>query len=304
MSDYTVKELKDIARDKGIKGFSTMSKSDLVKALKAEGHIGSPKRSAGKRGARRRSATKRSAGKRSPKRSAGKRSPAKRSAGKRGARRRSATKRSAGKRASPVSVKKAIMGDFKKMLKGDLIKLIKKIDASIEVKATMKKEELLHIVEPLLAKVAQSQPASPATGLDALTVAELKKFALESRGWKVGSMTKEEIINKLSHEPCNVGAGQFCSNASDTCDMRYNSCATGEVKGKGLEEIVIDGHKVVGTSKSISELKKKLGPAGPAVAPIVPLEQTLAEITRGAATTREFRENLERLKACLGLSPN
>jgi hypothetical protein len=92
------------------------------------------------------------------------------------------------------------------------------------------------------------------------------------------------------------------------------------VSGKGLDEIVIDGHKIVGSSKSIAELKKKLSlkevspkkvspkkVSPKKVSPKkghTPLEQTLDEMTRGGVATREFRENLERLKACLGLAPN
>jgi hypothetical protein len=87
-----------------------------------------------------------------------------------------------------------------------------------------------------------------------------------------------------------------------------------------LDEIVIDGHKIVGSSKSIAELKKKLSlkdVSPKKVSPKklspkkvspkkthTPLEQTLDEMTRGGVATREFRENLERLKACLGLAPN
>jgi hypothetical protein len=139
------------------------------------------------------------------------------------------------------------------MLKADLVKLIKKTDASFDIKATMKKDELIHVLEQMISHV--TRPLSPATGL---SVAELKRYALNDRGWKVGSMTKDNILETLSRESCNPQAGRFCSNASDTCDTRYNTCTGGAVSGKGLDEIVIDGHKIVGSSKSIAELKKKL----------------------------------------------
>jgi hypothetical protein len=216
------------------------------------------------------------------------------------------------------------------MLKADLVKLIKKTDASFDIKATMKKDELIHVLEQMISRV--TRPLSPATGL---SVAELKRYALNDRGWKVGSMTKDNILETLSRESCNPEAGRFCSNASDTCDTRYNTCTGGAVSGKGLDEIVIDGHKIVGSSKSIAELKKKLSlkevspkkvspkkvspkkvspkkvspkkVSPKKVSPKkghTPLEQTLDEMTRGGVATREFRENLERLKACLGLAPN
>jgi hypothetical protein len=319
MSEYTVKELKDIARDKGFKGFSTMGKADLLKALQHAGYIKSHSPQKASRSARKAS------------RSARKASRSARKSPKKSRSRRSARK----SRSSPSSVKKAVIGDFKKMLKADLVKLIKKTDASFDIKATMKKDELIHVLEQMISRV--TRPLSPATGL---SVAELKRYALNDRGWKVGSMTKDNILETLSRESCNPEAGRFCSNASDTCDTRYNTCTGGAVSGKGLDEIVIDGHKIVGSSKSIAELKKKLSlkkvspkkvspkkvspkkvspkkvspkkvspkkVSPKKVSPKkghTPLEQTLDEMTRGGVATREFRENLERLKACLGLAPN
>jgi hypothetical protein len=297
MSEYTVKELKDIARDKGFKGFSTMGKADLLKALQHAGYIKSHSPQKASRSARKASRSAR----KSPKKSRSRRSARK-------------------SRSSPSSVKKAVIGDFKKMLKADLVKLIKKTDASFDIKATMKKDELIHVLEQMISRV--TRPLSPTTGL---SVAELKRYALNDRGWKVGSMTKDNILETLSRESCNPEAGRFCSNASDTCDTRYNTCTGGAVSGKGLDEIVIDGHKIVGSSKSIAELKKKLSlkevspkkvspkkvspkkVSPKKVSPKkghTPLEQTLDEMTRGGVATREFRENLERLKACLGLAPN
>ena len=305
MSEYTVKELKDIARDKGFKGFSTMGKADLLKALQHAGYIKSHSPRKASRSARKASRSARKSPKKSKSRS------------------RRSSRRSASKsRSSPSSVKKAVIGDFKKMLKADLVKLIKKTDASFDIKATMKKDELIHVLEQMISRVTRplSPGATPTTGFSGMSVAELKKYALNDRGWKVGSMTKDNIIETLSRESCNPEAGLFCSNASDTCDTRYNTCAGGAVSGKGLDEIVIDGHKIVGSSKSIAELKKKLSlkevspkklsprkVSPKKVSPKkrhTPLEQTLDEMTRGGVATREFRENLERLKACLGLAPN
>ena len=318
MSEYTVKELKDIARDKGFKGFSTMGKADLLKALQHAGYIKSHSPRKASRSARKASRSARKASRsarKSPKKS------------------KSRSRRSASKsRSSPSSVKKAVIGDFKKMLKADLVKLIKKTDASFDIKATMKKDELIHVLEQMISRVTRplSPGATPTTGFSGMSVAELKKYALNDRGWKVGSMTKDNIIDTLSRESCNPEGGLFCSNASDTCDTRYNTCAGGAVSGKGLDEIVIDGHKIVGSSKSIAELKKKLSlkevspkklssrkvspkklspkkVSPKKVSPKkghTPLEQTLDEMTRGGVATREFRENLERLKACLGLAPN
>jgi len=293
MSDYTVKELKDIARDKGLKGFSTMGKANLLKALQHAGYIKSHSPRKGSRPARKASRHARKSPKKSKSRS-----------------RSSSPRRSARKsRSSPSSVKKAVIADFKKMLKADLVKLIKKTDASFDIKATMKKDELIHVLEQMISRVTRplSPGAAPTTGL---SVAELKRYALNDRGWKVGSMTKDNILETLSRQSCNPEAGLFCSNASDTCDTRYNTCTGGAVSGKGLDEIVIDGHKIVGSSKSIADLKKKLSlkkVSPKKVSPKkghTPLEQTLDEMTRGGVATREFRENLERLKACLGLAPN
>ena len=326
MSDYTVKELKDIARDKGFKGFSTMGKADLLKALQHAGYIKSHSPRKASRSARKASRSARKASRsarKSPKKSKSRNSSPRRSARKspkKNKSRSSSPRRSASKsRSSPSSVKKAVIGDFKKMLKADLVKLIKNTDASFDIKATMKKDELIHVLEQMISRVTRrlSPDATPTTGFSGMSVAELKKYALNDRGWKVGSMTKDNIIETLSRESCNPEAGVFCSNASDTCDTRYNTCAGGAVSGKGLDEIVIDGHRIVGSSKSIAELKKKLSlkevspkklsprKVSPKKTHIpTPLEQTLDEMTRGGIATREFRENLERLKACLGLAPN
>jgi hypothetical protein len=260
-----------------------MNKSDLLKALVKAGMI----------------SKKSSPKKKSPKKA----SPKKR----RSVSRR--TKTSSKKSISPKAVKKAVLKDFKKMLKADIVTLIKSIDSAVVIKASMKKDDLIKIAESLLGKtVAPKSPtASVATDFSAMSLAELKQYALADRGWNVGALSKQKIIDMLTREKCNVDSGSFCSG-DNFCNVNSNTCV--EEKAKGLEEIDIDGHKIIGTSKAINELKKKLVPSIKKVSPKkpspvkrgVPLEQTLSEITRsGVASTREFRENLERLKACLGL---
>jgi hypothetical protein len=285
MSDYTVKELKDIARDKGLKGFSTMNKADLFKALEKAGML---KKSSPKKKSKSPKKVRRASKRSSPK--------------KRGSKRRSGKSRSP----SPKAVKKAVLRDFKKMLKADIVTLIKSIDSSVEIKAAMKKDELIKIAESLLGKtVAPSSPV--ATDFSSMSVAELKQYALTDRGWSVGAMPKQKIVDMLTREKCNVETGSFCSG-DNLCNINSNTCV--ESKTKGLQEIDIDGHKIIGTAKAIEDLKKKLVPVTKKPSPKkqspakkgVPLEQTLGEITRsGGASTREFKENLERLKACLGL---
>lgn len=285
MSDYTVKELKDIARDKGLKGFSTMNKADLFKELTKAGMLPAKKSPS-----------------RSRSRSRSRKEPKSRSRSRK-------ERKSRSRASSPKAVRKAVLGDFKKMLKADIVALIKSIDATAEIKASMKKDELIKLAESLLGKtVAPAPPVS--TAFDSMSLAELKKYALDDRGWKVGTMSRQKIIEMLTREKCNPDTGSFCSGDS-LCNLTSNTCV--DTKEKGLQEIDVDGHKIIGTAKSIEEFKKKLIPkkespkksSSKKTSPVrkgVPLEQTLADITRsGVASTREFKENLERLKACLGL---
>lgn len=292
MSEYTVKELKDMAREIPIKGYSTMRKAELIKALKDEGYIkSSPKKV-------------------SPK----KQSP---------------------KKPSPQAIQK----DFQKMTKPDITKLIKQLAPDYKVKAAFKKAELIEILESLIVKTVNTTtavavapppqqeievqpavvPVAPAVNLDKMTVVQLKEYAMENRGIKIGAMKKADIIDLLKGEVCDPSVGSYCTSQNESCDIRYKSCV--KSVDEKLEKLVINGHNVVGTKKSIEELKKKLEVSKPAekvpspvIVPPIPvaqdvpskpfsgsIESVLGEITRPPVTTAEFRQNLERLKICLGL---
>jgi hypothetical protein len=283
MSEYTVNDLKDMAREIPIKGFSRMKKAELIKALKAEGYLPSPK-------------------KRSP-------SPKKKSP-------------------SPKKVMSEVRKDFNKMVKPDIIKLIKQLDPSYKLKSNLKKAELIDIVEYLVSKAAVPPVAPadvpvpapvvvpspiPAMNYEKMTVVQLKDIALLTRGLKIGAMKKSDIINILKGEECDPEIGSYCSNPSDFCDIRFKSCV-GKFEEK-LEQITINGHNVVGTKKSLEELRRKLGTeeitkkvspkkvSPKKVSPLsdAPIEDVLSEITRPPVSTQEFRQNLQRLKICLGL---
>ena len=278
MSEYTVNDLKDMAREIPIKGFSRMKKAELIKALKAEGYLPSPK-------------------KRSP-------SPKKKSP-------------------SPKKVMSEVRKDFNKMVKPDIIKLIKQLDPSYKLKSNLKKAELIDIVEYLVSKAAVPPVAPadvpvpapvvvpspiPAMNYEKMTVVQLKDIALLTRGLKIGAMKKSDIINILKGEVCDPEIGSYCSNPSDFCDIRFKSCV-GKFEEK-LEQITINGHNVVGTKKSLEELRRKLGTeeitkkvSPKKVSPLsdAPIEDVLSEITRPPVSTQEFRQNLQRLKICLGL---
>jgi hypothetical protein len=283
MSEYTVNDLKDMAREIPIKGFSRMKKAELIKALKAEGYLPSPK-------------------KRSP-------SPKKKSP-------------------SPKKVMSEVRKDFNKMVKPDIIKLIKQLDPSYKLKSNLKKAELIDIVEYLVSKAAVPPVAPadvpvpapvvvpspiPAMNYEKMTVVQLKDIALLTRGLKIGAMKKSDIINILKGEVCDPEIGSYCSNPSDFCDIRFKSCV-GKFEEK-LEQITINGHNVVGTKKSLEELRRKLGTeeitkkvspkkvSPKKVSPLsdAPIEDVLSEIARPPVSTQEFRQNLQRLKICLGL---
>ena len=281
MSEYTVNDLKDMAREIPIKGFSKMKKAELIKALKAEGYLPSPK-------------------KKSP-------SPKKRSP-------------------SPKKVMSEVRKDFNKMVKPDIIKLIKHLDPSYKLKSNLKKAELIDIVEYLVSKAAVPPvapadvpmpapvvvpspiPAKEEMNYEKMTVVQLKDIALLTRGLKIGAMKKSDIINILKGEVCDPEIGSYCSNPSDFCDIRFKSCV-GKFEEK-LEQITINGHNVVGTKKSLEELRRKLGTeeitkkvSPKKVSPLsdAPIEDVLSEITRPPVSTEAFRQNLQRLKICLGL---
>ena len=290
MSEYTVSDLKDMAREIPIKGFSKMRKAELIKALKDEGYLQSPK-------------------KKSP-------SPKKKSP--------SPKKKSP----SPSDVFTGMRKDFNKMVKPDIVNLIKELDPSYKLKSNLKKAELIEIAESLVGKVVSGRgfakplpdvpipapvvvPGPEEVNFEKMTVVQLKDFALENRGIKIGAMKKADIIAVLKGEQCDPEVGSYCKNSTDSCDIRFKSCIANP-DGK-LVQIVINGHNVVGTQKSIDELKKKMEAvelpkkvspkkvSPKKVSKDIPLEDVLSDITRPTVSTAEFRENLERLKICLGL---
>ena len=291
MSEYTVNDLKDMAREIPIKGFSKMKKAELIRALKAEGYLPSPK-------------------KKSP-------SPKKKSP-------------------SPKQVMSEVRKDFNKMVKPDIIKLIKQLDPSYKLKSNLKKAELIDIAEYLASKAAVPPvapadvpvpapvvvpspiPAREEMNYEKMTVVQLKDIALSKRGVKIGAMKKADIINILKGEACDPEIGSYCSNPSDFCDIRFKSCVV--KPEEKLEQIAINGHNVVGTKKSLEELRRKLGAeevpkklspkklspkklSPKKLSPFsdAPIEDVLSEITRPLVSTQEFRQNLQRLKICLGL---
>jgi hypothetical protein len=187
-----------------------------------------------------------------------------------------------------------------------------------------------------------SRAASPVKSLSTMTLPQLKGLFESQRGVKIGALKKAEIINLLESEQCDPMNDSFCSDMSNFCNVKYKTCV--KDKEEKLLQIVINGHKIIGSAVAIKEIQRKMAAAGspkvvaepasppkvvakaasppkvvakpsspaafkprpkPAKTPPVksyrPVEDVLENISRPDVTTQEYRQNIERLKKCLGL---
>jgi hypothetical protein len=365
--NYTLKQLKETATSVSLPNRSKYkTKQELYDALKHAGHIKKTQKS--------------ESGVVSPARSPKKpKSPPK----------------------SPVSKKETVtLAGLKRMSKPDIIKLLDSLVKGHGAKMSMKKDELIELAKKLLLPLspkartpspAKKSPAkkvpSPARrkspspvkatkSLSAMTIPQLKTLFENQRGVKIGALKKAEIVDLLENEMCDPLNNSFCSNTDHFCNVKYKTCV--KDKDEKLVEIVIGGHKIIGSASVIKEIQSKIKPTSPAkkspspkprspspkprspspkprtpspakkspspkprspslakkkfIPPIKrnfpfrqpptspaakartpsparvkrtgkvrAVEDVLENITRREPTTQEYRENLERLKKCLGL---
>jgi hypothetical protein len=285
---------------------------------------------------------------------------------------------------SPVSKKETVtLVGLKRMSKPDIIKLLDSLVKSHGAKMSMKKDELIALAKKLLLPLSPkartpsparkapspspvkkspsparkaSSPIKATKSLSAMTIPQLKTLFENQRGVKIGALKKAEIVDLLENEMCDPLNNSFCSDANQFCNVKYKTCV--KDKEEKLVEIVINGHKIIGSASVIKEIQSKIKAPSPAkkkspspakkspspakkspspakkkfLKPIkrnFPVRQTptspaarapspsparvkrtgkvhavedvLENITRREPTTQEYRENLERLKKCLGL---
>jgi hypothetical protein len=288
---------------------------------------------------------------------------------------------------SPVSKKETVtLAGLKRMSKPDIIKLLDSLVKGHGAKMSMKKDDLIELAKKLLLPLspkartpspAKKSPAkkvpSPARrkspspvkatkSLSAMTIPQLKTLFENQRGVKIGALKKAEIVDLLENEMCDPLNNSFCSNTDHFCNVKYKTCV--KDKDEKLVEIVIGGHKIIGSASVIKEIQSKIKapspkprtpspakkptshakkspspakkspspakkkfiqpikrnfpfrqpPTSPAAKAHTPspatvkrtgkvraVEDVLENITRREPTTQEYRENLERLKKCLGL---
>ena len=307
---------------------------------------------------------------------------------------------------SPVSKKDTVtLAGLKRMIKSDIIALLDSLVKDHGAKMSMKRDELIELAKkrllPLSPKARTPSPArkapspakkapsrtkkspSPARkapspskatkSLSAMTIPQLKTLFENQRGVKIGALKKAEIVDLLENEMCDPLNNSFCSDANQFCNVKYKTCV--KDKEEKLVEIVINGHKIIGSASVIKEIQSKIKAPSPKArtpspvkkspspkartpspspakkspspakkpkflkpikkskvsspvrqAPITSpakkkaarartpspardkptgkvhaVEDVLENITRREPTTQEYRENLERLKKCLGL---
>jgi hypothetical protein len=82
----------------------------------------------------------------------------------------------------------------------------------------------------------------------------------------LSSLTKGDLLKLLNNESCDYSAERFCSDKNQICDTKYNVCSNPDdfiLKGKRkIEEFNYKGHRIIGDSKLIEELKRKLSGSG------------------------------------------
>ena len=307
---------------------------------------------------------------------------------------------------SPVSKKDTVtLAGLKRMIKSDIIALLDSLVKDHGAKMSMKRDELIELAKkrllplspkartpsparkaPSPAKKAPSRtkkspsparkapsPAKATKSLSAMTIPQLKTLFENQRGVKIGALKKAEIVDLLENEMCDPLNNSFCSDANQFCNVKYKTCV--KDKEEKLVEIVINGHKIIGSASVIKEIQSKIKAPSPKArtpspvkkspspkartpspspakkspspakkpkflkpikkskvsspvrqAPITSpakkkaarartpspardkptgkvhaVEDVLENITRREPTTQEYRENLERLKKCLGL---
>ena len=215
---------------------------------------------------------------------------------------------------------------------------------------------------PSPARRKSPSPVKATKSLSAMTIPQLKTLFENKRGVKIGALKKAEIVDLLENEMCDPLNNSFCSNTDQFCNVKYKTCV--KDKDEKLVEIVIGGHKIIGSASVIKEIQSKIKspspakkspspakkspppakkasppakkasppakkkflppikrdfpfrqpPTSPAAKARTPsparvkrtgkvraVEDVLENITRREPTTQEYRENLERLKKCLGL---
>ena len=81
---------------------------------------------------------------------------------------------------------------------------------------------------------------------------------LKDNGVTIGLPTKKSELKKLLQKnKCSPINNKYCNNG-DVCDIRNNICMSPNFKKRGLVKITMDGKEVIGTKKAIENLSKQL----------------------------------------------
>ena len=111
------------------------------------------------------------------------------------------------------------------------------------------------------------KPASPPKSGKELTKDKLLEELKKKRSITgLSSLTKGDLLKLLNNESCDYNAERFCSDKNQICDTKYNVCSNPDdviLKGKRkIEEFNYKGHRIVGDSKLVEELKQRLSGSG------------------------------------------
>ena len=104
-------------------------------------------------------------------------------------------------------------------------------------------------------------PAKATKSLSAMTIPQLKTLFENQRGVKIGALKKAEIVDLLENEMCDPLNNSFCSDANQFCNVKYKTCV--KDKEEKLVEIVINGHKIIGSASVIKEIQSKIKAPSP-----------------------------------------
>ena len=234
-------ELKKIARQKNVKGYSKYRKSDIQKLIDLIINYKSNK------------PKKRSRSKSKPKkRSRSKSKPKKRS--------RSKSKPKMSKYDHLV-----LPGTTKKLSEMKVSEL-KKYAKEVKIKrySNKPKSELIKMIGIFLNKTSpvKNVKVEFKLPLNDEQVKNLKKKdmidILKDNGVIIGLPNKKsELIKLLQQNKCSPIDNKYCDN-NDICDIRNNICMSPNFKKRGLVKITMNGKEIIGTKKAIDNLSKQI----------------------------------------------
>ena len=196
-----------------------------------------------------------------------------------------------GRPGSPKPTAAEIRKDLVKMTVVDLKGLLKNVCGTQKPISKLKKDQLIdEIIDTCIDNYLKSKkpaspkppkpaspppkpaspppkPASPPKSGKELTKDKLLEELKKKRSITgLSSLTKGDLLKLLNNEYCDYNAERFCSDKNQICDTKYNVCSNPDdviLKGKRkIEEFNYKGHRIVGDSKLIEELKQRLSGSG------------------------------------------